>query len=211
MSLRSKLFGPMVWGNLLAMVLVIILAIIGAWFFLTEYTLHGEAVKVPHVEGMQLDDARYQLERLGLKAVVMDSVYEKHYPAQRIMEQHPAQGREVKSGREIYLVVNTGRSPMVTLPDIANNCSLREAQAKLTAMGFKLGPVEYVEGKDKDWVRAIKYNGRIVYAGERLPLDAPLVLQVEGGSYDLDIVDDDTLDSEGGLDILGDAPNDIEL
>lgn len=177
MSLRSKFTSPIVWGNLLAMFLVIILIITGAWYFLSVYTHHGERIEVPQVIGHQEGDARYQLERLGLKALVVDSAYNKLKPAGCILEQTPAPGRKVKSGREIFLTINTERTPTMVLPDIADNSSLREAQAKLTAMGFKLGPVEYVSG-DADWVYGVKCRGSNVYAGERVPIDVPLVLQV---------------------------------
>ena len=33
-------------------------------------------------------------------------------------------------------------SPRITIPDVIDNSSLREAMAKLTAMGFKLGSPE---------------------------------------------------------------------
>ena len=152
-------------------------------------------------------DARYQLEREGLVAVVTDSAYNKQLPAGCILEQQPAAGRKVKSGREILLTVNTERTPTMALPDIADNSSLREAQARLSAMGFKLGPVEYVAG-DKDWVYGVKSRGRNVYSGERVPIDVPLVLQVgnDAGYDDLDDLEDvDDLPGDG-LDELESAP-----
>ena len=118
---------------------------------------------------------------------------------------------EVKSGREIYLVVNAASTPTLTLPDIADNSSLREAQAKLRAMGFKLGPVEYVAG-DKDWVYGVKSRGRNVYAGERVPIDVPLVLQVGNTSYEeleLDAFDELEEDSEEDTDPADDEPIDV--
>ena len=197
MGFKQKLLAPLVWGNLLAMVLVVVLAVVGAWFFLSSYTHHGEAIEVPDVTGHQESDARYRLESLGLKAVVVDSAYNKQQPAGCILEQTPAKGRKVKSGREIYLTINTERTPTMALPDVADNSSLREAQARLTAMGFKLGPVEEVEG-DRDWVYGVKSAGRNVYAGERVPIDVPLVLQVgkDRGADEFDDMDD--LDDETG-------------
>jgi len=168
------------------MFLVVVLIITGAWYFLSVYTRHGERIEVPQVVGHQEGDARYQLERLGLKALVVDSAYNKQKPAGCILEQTPAPGRKVKSGREIFLTINTERTPTMVLPDIADNSSLREAQAKLSAMGFKLGPVEYVSG-DADWVYGVKCRGNNVYAGERVPIDVPLVLQVgkdSGNEFD---------------------------
>jgi hypothetical protein len=77
---------------------------------------------------------------------------------------------------------------------VADNSSLREAQAKLTSMGFKLGPVEYIPG-DRDWVYGVKSRGRNVYPGERVPVDVPLILQVGNSAADEDLDEwDDSLD-----------------
>lgn len=202
----KKLTAPLVWGNLLAMVLVVILVILGVWKGMAIYTLHGQYIEVPRVVGSQESDANYQLSSVGLVAVVVDSAYNKREPSGCILEQQPAPGRKVKRGREIYLTINTERTPTMVLPDIADNSSLREAQARLTAMGFKLGPVEYVAG-DRDWVYGIKCRGRNVYSGERVSIDVPLVLQV-GNDKSYDEMDDDVEDmdedipADGGIDDL---------
>lgn len=179
----KKIFSPLIWGNLLAMGLVAVGLVIGLWFFLEDYTRHGERIEVPNVKGMPFHDAEYALQRVGLVAVVADSSYNRTLPAGTILEQLPVSGKEVKSGRDIRLTINTTETPTLTVPDIADNCSLREAEAKLKAQGFKLGPIEYVPG-DKDWVLGVKCRGRHVLAGERIPIDAPLVLVVGNTSFD---------------------------
>ena len=176
----KKLVSPIVWGNLLVMVLVALLLCLLVWFGMGSYTHHGESIKVPQLQGLRESDANYRLSQLGLHAVVVDSAYRKSLPPGCVLEQVPAAGRNVKSGRNIYLTINTERTPMVTMPDLADNSSLREAQAKLTAIGFRLAPVEYIYG-DKDWVYGVKSGGRVVYAGEKVSVDVPLVLQVGDG------------------------------
>lgn len=205
----KKLTAPIVWGNLLAMVLVVILVILGVWKGMAIYTLHGESISVPRVVGAMESDARYKLGLSGLVSVIIDSAYNKRMPAGCILEQQPVAGRKVKRGREIYLTINSERTPTMALPDIADNSSLREAQARLSAMGFKLGPVEYVAG-DRDWVYGVKSRGRNVYTGERVPIDVPLVLQVGNDAADdeLDEVEDvdDEFDVSEGIDDLESAP-----
>ncbi|MDO5488740.1 MAG: PASTA domain-containing protein [Bacteroidaceae bacterium] len=174
---RKKIFSPLIWGNFLAMGLVAMGLVIGLWYFMKDYTHHGESIEVPNVKGMPFHDAEYALQRAGLIAVVADSSYNRTLPAGTILEQLPVSGKLVKSGREIQLTINTSETPTLTVPDIADNCSLREAEAKLKAQGFKIGPVEYIPG-DKDWVLGVKCRGRHVMAGERIPIDAPLVLVV---------------------------------
>ena len=191
----KKLLSPLVWGNLLAMALVAVLLVLGAWKGISIYTHHGESVIVPDIVGAMESDARYKLARYDLQAVVVDSAYNRQKPAGCILEQVPVAGRRVKSGRQIFLTVNTESTPTMALPDIADNSSLREAQAKLTAMGFKLGPVEYVVG-DREWVYGVKSRGRNVYAGEQIPIDVPLVLQVGNSTVDYDDFDEEEEEEE---------------
>ena len=190
MDWKKKLLSPILWGNLLAMLAVIVLLIVCIWMWLGHYTHHGEEIEVPNVTGQLIGDAEYALETLGLEAVVVDSTYDRSKPSGTIMVQLPKAGAKVKSGREIYLTINSKQSPSITLPDIADNCSLREAQDRLRQLGFRIGPVEYRDG-DKDWVYGVKCHGRTVMTGERIPADAPITLIVGSGQDEEEIFDYD--------------------
>lgn len=193
---KKKFFGSYAFRNLLAMALVAVALCVVLWIWMTYYTKHGESVDVPEVKGMMINDAEYALEELDLVAVVVDSAYIRNQPAGIVLDQKPVSGSRVKSGREIYLTINQKQTPMNTIPDIAGNCSRREAEARLRALGFKIGPMEFVPG-DPDWVIALKVNGREVYTGERVPNDAPVTLVI--GNTDYGSGEDefgDSLDSE---------------
>lgn len=194
---RKKLFGPYVCWNLAAMLLVGIALCVGLWIWMMRYTMHGESVEVPEVKGMMLSDAEYALDELRLIMVIVDSAYVRGQPAGIVLEQKPAPGSKVKSGREIYLTVNRKQSPTNIIPDIAGNCSRREAEARLRSLGFKIGPMEFVPG-DPDWVVALKVNGREVYTGERVPIDAPVVLVIGNSELSTDEEDlwGDSLETE---------------
>lgn len=201
MTLReffSKLGSKIIWWNIFAMTMVVVAVAIGVWLGLDAYTRHGEEIRVPNVKGMSVNSARRALEEKGLTAVVADSGYNKALPSGTVLEQTPMNDSRVKPGREIYLTINTTRTPTVTLPDIADNSSLREAQARLTAMGLKLSPCEYIDG-EKDWVYGVKYKGRNIFKGDRIPIESELTLQVGRGEYG-----DEELD-EFGTDSLTDA------
>ena len=114
-----------------------------------------------------------------------DTGYVRTLPADCILEQSPQPGDKVKSGHVIYVIVNSGNTPTITLPDIIDNSSVREAIAKLTAMGFKVGPPQYIVG-EREWVYGATVNGRHVSAGERIPVGAVVVLQVGNGSRSAD-------------------------
>ena len=189
----SELFGKMrstyLWGNLAAMAIVVGLLLLGVKYGLDLYTHHGEEIKIPDVRHKKFDDAEQILGNLGLPVEVSDTGYVKNLPPDCILEQTPGPGEYVKSGHIIYVTVNASHSPTITLPDLVDNSSLREAMAKLTAMGFKVGTPQYIPG-EKDWVYGILVNGRHVVAGDRISVDDKLIIQVGNGMLD----EDDSID-----------------
>ena len=189
--------------NLLAMVVVVVLLCLGVGYGLDFYTHHGEGIEVPELKGMRYDKAYLLLQEKGLNVVVSDSGYNKSMPADCILAQTPGHGQKVKEGHTIYVTVNSPSSPTFAIPDIVDNSSLREAEAKLTAMGFRLSPTQYVTG-EKDWVYGILSRGRRVSNGDRVPIDYPLTLMVGSGTYD-DSSDVDYVDSNYANDAMDDG------
>ena len=45
----AKIKAPILWGNLLAMLVVIVLLCIGVMWWLNSYTHHGEGIEVPNL------------------------------------------------------------------------------------------------------------------------------------------------------------------
>ncbi len=174
-----------VFLNLLGMIAVGFLFCLGVKFGLAVYTHHGEGIDVPELKGMTYLKARLLLEDKGLNIVVSDSGYVKSMPADCILAQTPGYGTKVKSGHTIYVTVNSPSSPTFAIPDIVDNSSFREAEAKLMAMGFKLTEPQRVVG-EKDWVYGILCRGRRVSNGDRVPIDYPLTLMIGTGAYDED-------------------------
>ena len=169
--------------NLLAMAVVVLLLCLGVGYGLDLYTHHGEGIEVPELIGMRFQKAYLLLQEEGLDLVVSDSGYNKAMPADCILAQTPGHGQMVKEGHTVYVTVNSPSSPTFAIPDIVDNSSLREAEAKLTAMGFRLAPTQRVTG-EKDWVYGILCRGRRVSNGDRVPIDYPLTLMVGSGAYD---------------------------
>ena len=178
----GKFASGFLWGNILAMVLVVVALAFGVKYGLDVYTRHGEGIEVPKVEGMVYQNARALMEERGLYLVVTDSGYNKRLPANSILIQNPGPGMKVKQGHTIYVTVNSPSSPSFAIPDVVDNSSFREAEAKLTAIGFKLTPPQQVEG-EKDWVYGILCRGRRVSTGDRIFIDSPLTLLVGNGHY----------------------------
>lgn len=179
----GKIFSPFLLGNLLAMVVVIVLLCLGVKYGLAWYTHHDEGIKVPKVEGMIYKNALLLLEENGLNIMVTDSGFNKRLPANCILAQSPGEGTMVKEGHMIYVTVNSPSSPSFAIPDVIDNSSYREAEAKLTALGFKLLPPKVVMG-EKDWVYGILSRGRRVSTGDMVSIDSPLTLMIGSGMYD---------------------------
>ena len=183
MNFLRKLFGNYIVRHLMAMVLVVILLCVGIGFGLDAYTHHGEGIVVPDLKGMTYEKAYALLDEKGLAIVVNDSGYNKQLPANSVLAQTPAFGQKVKQGHIIYVTVNSPHSPTFAIPDIVDNSSLREAEARLMAMGFRLTAPQLIDG-EKDWVYGILCQGRRISNGDRIPIDYPLTLMVGKGTFD---------------------------
>lgn len=169
------------WVNLIAMVVVIVGMVFGVLKGLNIYTRHGEAVVVPDVKGMTVSEAERMFRNHGLDCVVSDSSYVKALPAGCILEYTPVGGKKVKEGRIIYLTINTLNIPLQIVPDVADNSSLRQAEARILASGFKLAEIQYVTG-EKDWVYGVKYKEHQLTTGDKIPSGAVLTLMVGNGN-----------------------------
>lgn len=171
----------MVVINLLAMLatVIIIPAIVLAW--LDSYTNHGESCRVPDICGMQLDEAKEVLRKQNLDLEIVDYKYKKGAVENEVVEQRPLANAFVKEGRKIMLVMSSVSKPMVTLPSVTDNCSLREAEARLKASGFVVSDVQYQDG-EKDWVYSVQCNGKELYNGESVARGSSLVLVIGNGN-----------------------------
>ena len=169
------------WLNIGAMILACFLIILGTLYWLDFYTMHGEAVVVPNGKGKLYNEAEFSITKQKLKVVVIDSSFVKGIKSNTILEQNPDGGMKVKEGRIVYLTINTDKEPMITIPDIVDNSSYRQAEAKLRSLGFKLTAPELIAG-ERDWVYGLKFMNRNISAGEKIPSESTLTLQVGNGS-----------------------------
>ena len=183
-SLR-KFFSPFLLINLAAMIIVVIGLLIGVHYWLDSYTLHGQGYELPNLYGMDFDEASLQLEKEGLKVVANDTGYNKKMDADVILMQTPGPGTKVKAGRTIYVTINSTLSPKVRIPDIIDNSSFREAQARLSAIGFRLEDPKVIDG-ERDWVYGVMANGKNLQSGEMVSIETPLMLVIGNGTSEED-------------------------
>ncbi len=173
--------GCLFWFNVL-LALVVIAGIPAVTFLgLGIYTHHGEKIDVPNVMGMNSYDAEKTLSDAGLNPIISDSTYKKNLPPGTILDQNPKAGNLVKGDRIIYLTINLTGEPLVELPDLVNNSSVRTAVAQLEALGFKLTAHKYVEGFPNDYVVAIQQGNKELHAREKVSRDRAITLVVGAG------------------------------
>lgn len=183
MDLRKfwkETFGGYVLKNLLIAIGVFVAL---AWITLISldfYTHHGESELVPDLRGSYVEEAEVMLSNQGLYPLVIDSVYIRDKKLGTIIEQIPASGSSVKRNRAIYLIINSREVRQIPLPDV-NDVSFRQADAMLKAVGLNVSSVEYTPSEYKDLVTDIKYRGRSILPGTRIPEGSSVVLVVGSG------------------------------
>lgn len=170
--------------NLLLAVVIACGLVYGTLKWLDKYTRHNEAVVVPDVKGLKIEEAAEFFKNNNLRYNVIDSVYSKEVEPGAIVELVPSAGSKVKEGRIVFITVNALTSQMATIPEV-EDLSFRQAYALLRARGFEKVEIEYVPGDFKDLAVSVELRGRTLTKGENVPLAAPLVLKVSSGEAEM--------------------------
>jgi len=181
--LKSKLL----WFNIIAVILILIVLFFAMLMFLKFYTNHGESIKVPNLIGLYENEAVEVIKKEKLQVEIIDSVFLRNSKSGVIVEQTPKQGSNVKHGRIIYLTINAKSKRTLILPNLVN-VSQRQATNTLTAMGFGVN-VKIVPSEYSDVVLEITQNGRTLNAGDKLQDGAVLTLTVgKNNDYDGEMI-----------------------
>ena len=162
---------------------------------LNVYTQHNQAIVIPDVKGLLMEDASLFLNNKGLRYIVVDSVYTKDVKPGAIQEIIPAIGSKVKKGRILFITINAHTVQMAAIPDI-KDMSLRQGEAQLNARGFTSVEIKYVQGPYLDLIIGIELQGRELIAGELAPLTSALILKVGDGGREIEEILDETLTEE---------------
>ncbi|MBD1262932.1 PASTA domain-containing protein [Maribacter polysiphoniae] len=176
--LRSRTF----LVQLVLAVVVSVVLVIVTLRWLNSTTHHGEFVEVPDFSKMSVMDMRSTVEKVGLRYEVLDSAnYNPNYPRFSIIEQDPKAGTKVKEDRKIYFTVNPSGYKKVTVPNIIQ-VTQRNASSMLKAVGLDVQRVSYIDELGKDMVYQIKYKGKYIKPGDKLPKTSKIELVCGNGS-----------------------------
>ena len=178
---KNILLAVLVFGTLVFLVL--------GW--LNYYTRQGDAVLVPEIRHMQVEEAIPHLKKANLRYEVIDSIYIRNAAPGSIVEMIPAAGSKVKTDRIVFITTNFFSVKTYSLPDV-RDLSQRQALAMLKACGFEHVTVKQVPSPYKDLVLKVEYKGREAFGGEKIPESGQLVLCVSSGEYTEEFVDIET-------------------
>ena len=112
---------------------LLFLSLLSGVLFASYKYLNVPEVEVPEVIGMTVDDAREELNKVGLKSVVSEE-YNDETEKGIVISQSIDPGRKAKQGREITLIVSLGPE-MADLPDVRGKTQ-DEAELNLSNAGF---------------------------------------------------------------------------
>ncbi|MFR4025243.1 MAG: hypothetical protein ACLTZY_05330 [Alistipes indistinctus] len=84
-----------------------------------------------------------------------------------ILEQNPVAGAQVKSGRRVFVTINSYRQKMVTIPYVTG-FSLRQAKSNLEMAGLGIDKLIYQNDIATNNVLEERYNGKIIHPGSKM-------------------------------------------
>lgn len=176
--LKSKTFLIQLGLAVVAVVVLVFMAL--QW--LKSTTNHGELVEVPDFSKMSVMEMRKAVEEAGLRYQVLDSSnYNPDYPRFSILDQDPPAGNMVKANRKIYFTVNPSGYKKVTVPDIIQ-VTQRNASSMLRAVGLDVERVTYIDELGKDMVYNMKFKGKYIKPGDKLPKTSKIELICGNGT-----------------------------
>lgn len=162
-------------------VLAVVLLVFLVLRWLSGTTNHGEFVEVPDMSKMSVMDMRKAVEEANLRYEVLDSAnFNPDYPRFSIIEQDPAAGNKVKENRKIYLTVNPSGYKKVTIPNVIQ-VTQRNATSMLRAVGLDVQRITYIDQIGKDMVYYVKYKGKQVSEGQKIPKTSKVELVCGNG------------------------------
>ena len=119
-----------------------IILLLSIFIWLKIYTHHGQAITVPNLAGLTVEEVDDVTSSRRLRYEVVDSVFSTEMPRGTVLKQNPKGNSQVKKNRKIFLTMNAINLEMVTMPRLVG-LSIRQARLALQNAGLILGEIEY--------------------------------------------------------------------
>ncbi|UKI39260.1 MAG: PASTA domain-containing protein [Alistipes putredinis] len=126
-KLFEKLSENRIARNIVLIICSVVIFCFVIYILLDVFTRHNKYKTVPDFVGTGISEARQMADKDRLRIEISDSLFVPAYEGGVILEQQPAAGGKVKSGRRIFVTVNSFRQKMVKVPYVTGY-SLRQAK-----------------------------------------------------------------------------------
>ncbi|MEN8844755.1 MAG: PASTA domain-containing protein [Candidatus Arcticimaribacter sp.] len=157
------------------------LLLVGIYYGLDKITENNKHIEVPDFETLSIQEIPEIVERFELRYEVLDSAkFNPNYPPYAVIEQSPKAGSAVKRGRKIYFTLNPSGYRKLKVPNVIQ-ITKRNAETRLTAVGFSLGKISYRDNIGRDMVLEMRYNGEKIQPGMVLPKTSKIDLVLGNG------------------------------
>jgi beta-lactam-binding protein with PASTA domain len=168
--------------QLLILGVVVVMLIQAVSWGLKSYTQYGNTYVVPDLSGLSFEEASDALTYVQLIAVANDTLsYNPEIVPYGVIKQLPIAGKNVKSGRKVYLSLNDAKFARRALPN-AIQMTRRNAISQLRSLGFTVSDsVEYIDAIGLDMVYAIKVGDSMVATGSQISIKDTLLLILGNG------------------------------
>lgn len=173
--------------NLMIFAGIIVLLIVVVLIALNKYTHHDSVITVPDVASLTIEEAAPFFDKKDLRYKVVDSIWVPLQAPGVILDQKPAPGALVKQNRIIFLTINASSDETLSIPDV-KDFSQRQAVATLEAIGIRVGDVQFKPSEFRDLVLDVRFNGKSMSAGSKLPKGSSVILVVGQGYSNGEIV-----------------------
>ena len=174
--LRSKAF----LINLTAAILLVFFVIWCIFKFIDSYTLHGESISVPSLEGLSIAEAEALLTEKNLRYTILDSIYIANSEKGVVLEQNPLPDELVKKNRTIYITTSKIVPPKISMPNVVD-MSQRLAIAKLESYGLKV-KTKYIPSECVNCVLKQEINGKVVKLNDKIEKGSVVLLTLGSGT-----------------------------
>lgn len=166
--------------NLVIMALIV-MGVTLLWVpdWLNDLTGHDQRVVVPPVIGTSVDEAIAELDGVGLRPMVVDTIYSDGCLPGEVIEQLPEGNLPVKPNRIVYLTINAFDVQKVSFPDVIQ-WSSRQAQSHLRELRFVADSILFEPYEFDDLVlKVTDMSGRKeMVVGDQYPIRTHVILHV---------------------------------
>lgn len=169
----------------IAMGIILFISISYFYIYLPYATHHGESLTVPNLIGMQMEELETFLAENNMRYEVNDSSYTDTLPPLAVTRQFPNAGEQVKSNRKIFVSVNRVSPPTVPIPDLVNDSSISSrinAEVVLRSNELKIGRIILEPSPFLNLVKELRYKGKPIAPGTRVPKGSAIDLVVGDGN-----------------------------